>query len=68
MIFSDNTLCHSFENEWSRAFRPAGLPADVFPLFARDHSSFDIKDAQTVSHGGLSLDEVLVPVAEVFAP
>jgi hypothetical protein len=67
MIFSDHALCRSFENEWSRAFRPAGLPADVFPLFARDQASFDLQNVQTVSHGGLSLDEVLIPVAEVFA-
>lgn len=67
MIFSDNALCHSFENECCHAFRPAGLPSDVFPLFAHDNASFDIKDSQTVSHGGMSMEEALVPVAEVFA-
>lgn len=67
MIFSNDTLCRQFEDEHSLVFRPAGLSTDIFPLFARDQFSFDIDNAQTVSHGGISLEEVLVPVAEVFA-
>ncbi len=65
MLFSDKSVCNNAGTDWTDNFRPTGLPVDMFPLFAASLSSFDFKGAATVSHGGLSLDEVLVPVAEL---
>jgi hypothetical protein len=67
MLFSDDAVCRSFETDWSTAFTPTGLQKGNYSLFADDLNSFDLVGAGTVSHGGLSIDEVLVPVAEVFA-
>jgi len=66
IVFGDADVCRSFANEWTTAFRPTGLPTSIYPLFASDFHSFDLAGAATVSHGGMSLDEALVPVAEVF--
>jgi hypothetical protein len=72
-LFNDKTVCNNAmkdginQKDWTDSFRPMGLAQDMFPLFAADFHSFDLKDSATVSHGGLSLDEALVPVAEVWA-
>jgi hypothetical protein len=66
LLFSDAALCQSFVQPWTTAYRPTGLKTDCHPLFANDFDSFDFVGAGTVSHGGMSLDEVLVPVVEVF--
>lgn len=49
-------------------FLPAGLPGDCGPLFAADHGAFAYAGSRGVSHGGISLEEAVVPVAEVFSP
>jgi hypothetical protein len=67
MLFSDEAVCRSFESEWSTAYTPTGLAKNTYCLFADGFNSFDLDGAGTVSHGGMSLDEALVPVAEVFA-
>lgn len=48
---------------------PPGLPAedaDYFPLFAPGRSGYH-SGSERVCHGGISLDEVIVPVARVSA-
>ena len=67
LIFGDAAVCQSFAAAGTTAFRPTGLPPAMHPLFADDFQSFDLAGAETVSHGGMSLDEALVPVAELFA-
>ena len=42
-----------------------GLPMDLFPLLAPTGSAFIKKGENTVSHGGPSLEEVIVPFATV---
>ena len=66
MLFNDKAVCNHAMTDWTDNFRPMGLSQTMFPLFATDFHSFDLRGAATVSHGGLSLDEVLVPVAEVW--
>lgn len=46
-------------------FDPVTAPPGVFPLFARRGEAYAHKDNHGHSHGGLSLQEVLVPVAEL---
>lgn len=67
LIFGNAAVCDSFASKWTTAFRPTGLKPAMHPLFADDFQSFDLAGVETVSHGGMSLDEALVPVAELFA-
>jgi len=55
--------------EYGECWDPPGLPtleAKYFPLFAKGRSGFHT-GASRVSHGGISLDEVIVPVVRVSA-
>ncbi len=65
MIFNDESLCARTAEKWTDNFRPMGLPQSMFLLFASDFNSFDFTGADSVSHGGLSLEEALVPVAVI---
>ena len=67
LIFGDASVCQSFASAETTAFRPAGLKPAMHPLFADNFQSFDLAGMETVSHGGMSLEEALVPVAELFA-
>lgn len=51
----------------SGAFRldVAGLPANFMPLFAGGRGAFVPKDEQVVVHGGVSVEELLVPFVKV---
>ncbi len=67
LTFDNRIVCESFTSASSSPFHPSNLPATLWPLFATGFASYDIAGAEAVSHGGLSLDEVLVPVVEVKA-
>lgn len=48
------------------AWQPPGLPADgPFPLFAPGRAAYTRGSGPVVVHGGLSLDEVVVPLVRV---
>lgn len=42
-----------------------GLPQGFFPLLAPQRQAFTSRGARIVTHGGVSLDEVVVPLVEV---
>jgi hypothetical protein len=68
ILFGDAPMRDGFasrEDSKAVGFTPAGLPEGCHPLFARDHLAFDIQGMQSVSHGGLSLEEVIVPFVEL---
>ena len=65
LIFDDKAVCESFAGPSSFPFHPSNLPMSLLPLFPIGFASYDIEGAEAVSHGGMSLDEVLVPVVEV---
>ena len=44
---------------------PYGLPDDYFPLFAPNRCAFVTKGKRIVTHGGISIEEVIVPFIEV---
>ncbi len=46
-------------------FDPVTAPPQIFPLFARRGEAYALKGNHGHSHGGLSMQEVLVPVAEL---
>lgn len=73
LVFPAKSLWERYRSEaaWKDrylAFLPAGLAGDCWPLFAADRWAFAYEGTQGVSHGGISLEEAIVPVAEVFAP
>ncbi|OYV51919.1 MAG: alkaline phosphatase [Acidocella sp. 20-58-15] len=43
----------------------AGLPSDFLPLFAGSGAAFVTRGEQIVAHGGLSVEELLVPFVKV---
>ena len=65
LIFEDKAVCESFESVTTFSFHPSNLPLNSWPLFPTGFVSFDIEGAEAVSHGGLSMEEALVPVVEV---
>lgn len=42
-----------------------GLPEDFLPLLAPGRSAFVPKGARTVAHGGISIEELVVPLVEI---
>jgi len=45
-----------------------GLPADYLPLLAPARSAFIPEGKRTIAHGGISLEEVIVPFVEIRSP
>jgi len=52
-------IAHKFS--WTTEWQPAGLPPDYFPLFAGGRDAFVNPGHTIVGHGGLSIEEVIVP-------
>ena len=49
-----------FAHEW----KPVGLPADYFPLVASGRDAFVSSGDTIVGHGGIALEEVIVPLVK----
>jgi hypothetical protein len=49
-----------FAHEW----QPVGLPADYFPLVAGGHDAFVSPGDAIVGHGGVAIEEVIVPLVK----
>lgn len=66
MIYDDHTLYEERAEAWSVIKWPnTGLPNDVYPLFAQRDEAFVREGERVVSHGGISLEEVIVPFVKV---
>lgn len=65
MIFSSYSLLQSFAEYGFGEFQPYGMNHNMNVLFARELQSFDIQGVQGVSHGGATIEELIVPVIEV---
>ncbi len=48
--------------DFSKEWRPVGLPANYFPLVAGDKDAFTNMGNTVVGHGGISIEEVIVPL------
>jgi hypothetical protein len=46
---------------------PIGLPQGYYPLLTLGHGAFVAPDSTIVAHGGVSLEEVIVPFIRVYA-
>lgn len=66
-IYPDETIRGKFAAEFPMAasWTPHGLPPNICPLFAPAGAAFINQGEERICHGGMSLDEVLVPFAEV---
>jgi len=65
-IYDQDTLAREFAEEHSlRCFRTKALPPDVYPVYPPGVELFASEDATMISHGGLSLEELVVPFVEV---
>jgi hypothetical protein len=51
----------NFAREWA----PSGLPNDYFPLVATGNDAFIKEGEKTVAHGGIAIEEVIVPLIKV---
>jgi hypothetical protein len=67
VLYDQDTLAREFAEEHSlRRFRTKALPPDVYPVYPSGVEMFASEDATMISHGGLSLEELVVPFVEVM--
>ncbi len=66
-IYSDPVLRANVAARFPAAisWRPMGLPDDFLPLLSADRSAFVPEGYRTVAHGGITLEETIVPFVRV---
>ena len=66
-VFSDKTARKMIAADYPNSiFWPApGLPEGYFPLLSSAQTAFATNDQIVVSHGGISLEEVIVPLVRI---
>lgn len=66
-IYSSKESQHRFaiQYEWAVPWKPVGLPDGYFPLLATGDGAFLEPGPSIVSHGGLSIEEVIVPLVRI---
>lgn len=66
-IYSDQVLRSQIKERFPEAceWEPVGLPNDYLCLLAPKRSAFVRETERTVGHGGLSLEEVIVPLVRI---
>ena len=50
--------------EFARRWHPVGLPPDTFPLIAQGNDAFGTPGEMIVGHGGITVEEVIVPLVK----
>lgn len=65
-VFDQPELAQEYaETHGLRIFRTKALPPDVHPVYPSGNDLFDTQGITLISHGGLSLEELIVPFVEV---
>ncbi|MEW6273804.1 MAG: BREX-3 system phosphatase PglZ [Bacillota bacterium] len=66
-VFSDALLRDRVSDRFPGALKwpPVGLPENYFPLIAPDRQAYVRRDERIVCHGGLSIEEVVVPLVQI---
>ncbi|MGI1798586.1 BREX-3 system phosphatase PglZ [Priestia sp. TRN 1309] len=65
-IYNDRTLYEdSLSNIQSIAWSNAGLPENYYALFSEYGEAFVTKNEKIVTHGGISIEEVIVPFIKI---
>ena len=69
IIFDEQAIAQAFaENHGLTLFRPLFLPDNLYPVYPPAHGMFGKEGAFAISHGGLSIEEMVVPFIEVMEP
>ena len=66
-IYPNEALRSSVKANYSQAieWKAVGLPENYYPLIASKRTAFVQQDKHTVCHGGISLEEVIVPLVRI---
>jgi len=66
-IYSDPVLREKVKDRFPAAMEwpTTGLPSDYLPLLAPHRKAFVREDEHLVSHGGLSVEEIIVPLVQI---
>jgi len=66
-IYSDPLLRGQIKSRFPDALEwpPIGLPEDYLPLLAPGRSAFVRESERLVGHGGISLEELVVPLVQI---
>lgn len=66
-IYSDKGLRQSVKQNFDEAlyWDSTGLPNNIFPLIAPSRKAFVLKNNVIVTHGGISVEELIVPVVQI---
>jgi hypothetical protein len=66
-IYSDSILRRQIKDRFPDALEwpPVGLPENYLPLIAPGRSAFVRETERLVGHGGISLEEVVVPLVQI---
>jgi hypothetical protein len=66
-VYPDPALRGKVKERFPSAFEwpPVGLPDDYLPLLAPPRRAFVTKNQRTVSHGGVSVEELIVPLVQI---
>jgi hypothetical protein len=66
-VYQNQTLLDSVQKEFSDSFawKPISLPQNYYPLLSKGNTSFTTKGKYSVSHGGISIQETIVPFIRV---
>jgi len=66
-IYSDASLRDKVKDRFPAALEwaPVGLPEDYLPLLAPARQAFIRENQRTVSHGGISVEELIVPLVQI---
>lgn len=65
-IFNDEKLAREFADQNDALyFRTKSLPGNLFPVYYSGFRMFNTKNSVEITHGGLSIEELIVPFIEV---
>ena len=66
-VYPDAALCRRVKERFPAAveWNPIGLPEDYLALLAPARQAFIQEKQRTVSHGGISIEELIVPLVQI---
>ncbi|AKI97040.1 BREX-3 system phosphatase PglZ [Kosmotoga pacifica] len=67
-IYKNESLRQTVHSKYPEAIAwgPIGLPEKFFPLIAGGRTAFTNLDEETICHGGITVDELIVPFIELW--
>lgn len=66
-IYKDQSMCKQASKKIdSIVWENVGLPNDIFVLLAKKNNAFIRENEKIISHGGISLEELIVPFIHVI--